>query len=340
MSDETKIFVCCPANWTTGGPEALHALVDALRRQGFEAYISYYSFSDVRRPFSDEHVTPSPYRHYDVAARMPEDAPNSVIIVPESMTFVLRSFMRAQHVVWWLSIDFYFGWKRDARILDMLRYARRRLTGKCTSLAALRGARHFAQSEFAAAFLRERGIHAAPLSDYLNDELLVDPPQLVRSPTILYNPKKGMQITRKLIAACPKLQFRPLVGLGRAQLREVIASSMVYIDFGNHPGKDRMPREAAVGGCVVITNRQGSAGFARDIAIPERYKINDARRGFVDEFRALVHDVVADFDRCRLDFGPYVAEIRTQRRVFFEEARALATSVAARVVAGPTIVAV
>jgi len=32
----------------------------------------------------------------------------------------------------------------------------------------------------------------------------------------------------------------------------------VYIDFGHHPGQDRLPREAVQCGCVVITGKRGS----------------------------------------------------------------------------------
>ena len=32
----------------------------------------------------------------------------------------------------------------------------------------------------------------------------------------------------------------------------------VYIDFGHHPGQDRLPREAVQCGCVVITGTRGS----------------------------------------------------------------------------------
>jgi len=45
-------------------------------------------------------------------------------------------------------------------------------------------------------------------------------------------------------------------------------SRKLYVDFGKHPGKDRMPREAAVHGCCIITGRRGAAGNPFDIPIP------------------------------------------------------------------------
>ena len=38
LSEETKIFVLCPSNFATGGPESLHELVDQLRNLGHDAY--------------------------------------------------------------------------------------------------------------------------------------------------------------------------------------------------------------------------------------------------------------------------------------------------------------
>ena len=48
--------------------------------------------------------------------------------------------------------------------------------------------------------------------------------------------------------------------------------SQLYIDFGHHPGKDRMPREAAIRNCMVMTSKLGSAGNDIDVGIPENYK--------------------------------------------------------------------
>lgn len=48
----------------------------------------------------------------------------------------------------------------------------------------------------------------------------------------------------------------------------------VYIDFGSHPGKDRIPREAALSGCVVITGKRGAAANDIDINIPAEFKFD------------------------------------------------------------------
>lgn len=317
-----KIYVCCPANHTTGGPEALHQLAHALRTVGCDAFMAYH-------PFSPAHTTPAAYAHYGVPAAPPEDAPGNVVVLPETMTGILKEFRAARAVVWWLSIDFYFGRAHKSRAVDAARYVYRLLTRKCVPIRTLRRCHHAAQSEYAAAFLRERGIAPLPLSDYLNAELLHPAARKPRQPTVLYNPKKGMHVTRALIEACPELRFRPLVGLSRRELREVLSESMLYVDFGHHPGKDRMPREAAASGCVVITNRRGSAAFREDVPIPEKYKIDDRGPRFVAQFRTLARAVLQDFDACSAEFEGYVTEIRDQERVFVAQVAALARHLSA-----------
>ena len=52
----------------------------------------------------------------------------------------------------------------------------------------------------------------------------------------------------------------------------LLKRSKVYIDFGPHPGMDRLPREAALAGCVVLTNREGAANFEEDVPLPSEFK--------------------------------------------------------------------
>ncbi|MGC8677909.1 MAG: hypothetical protein ACP5UF_06830 [Hydrogenobaculum sp.] len=66
----------------------------------------------------------------------------------------------------------------------------------------------------------------------------------------------------------------------RDQVIETLQKAKVYIDFGNHPGKDRIPREAAILGCCVITGKRGSATFFEDVPIPEEYKFEERYQDF------------------------------------------------------------
>ena len=51
--------------------------------------------------------------------------------------------------------------------------------------------------------------------------------------------------------------------------------SKVYIDFGNHLGKDRIPREVA-SGCCIITGKTGADKYKEDVYIGEKFKFDEA----------------------------------------------------------------
>ena len=76
------------------------------------------------------------------------------------------------------------------------------------------------------------------------------------------------------------VEWVPLQGYTLEQMRSILSRAKVYVDFGNHPGKDRIPREAAVSGCIVVTNRIGSAANSLDIPIAEEFKVSTGRGFF------------------------------------------------------------
>ena len=78
---------------------------------------------------------------------------------------------------------------------------------------------------------------------------------------LLYNPKKGLDKVLPIIEQTPWLKWIPLINLTEEDMIAYMHLAKVYVDFGNHPGKDRIPREAAICGCCVITNREGSAAY-------------------------------------------------------------------------------
>ena len=93
--------------------------------------------------------------------------------------------------------------------------------------------------------------------------------------------------------------------------------SKVYIDFGNHPGKDRIPREAAICGCCIITGKRGSANNKIDIAIKDKYKFED-RLSSIDQIHSLICDCMDNFDICQSDFKNYREIILKEEAIFKE----------------------
>jgi hypothetical protein len=114
-------------------------------------------------------------------------------------------------------------------------------------------------------------------------------------------------------------------GLNRSEVRRVFAEAKVFIDFGEHPGKDRMPREAAALGCCVLTNRRGSAANGVDVPIPDEFKINDRKPARRFEWRAAtkIWDLIEDYERQAPRFDAYREMIAGEPAQFTEDVRAL-----------------
>jgi hypothetical protein len=327
MNSYKKIFVPAPAGVVTGGAELLHQLVDEINNNGGNAYVVY----------SDETAqVPDDYKKYNLkVARKIEDDTQNLIVLNEGEFRRIEEFEKARVGLWWLSVDnFFFCNKKYLRLMDFWSFsrtmffrqfwnrARKFFLQKTFSLDMLR--RHPQvifngyQSEYARQFLLRNDFKSlVALGDYINLDYLVSSNSFSKEDAVAYNPKKGFEFTRKLIACAPELDWRPIVGLDRLGVASLLRKCKVYIDFGNHPGKDRLPREAAMLGCAIMTGIRGSAFYHKDIPIPRCYKI--------DQYSTDVHNVVAkikqllcDYDERIDDFQEY-RTIITQERLGFKE---------------------
>lgn len=258
-----KIYVVCPGGAITGGPELLHQLVHTLRQEGREAFISYY-------PFLHRWTTPEPYRRYEcpVAASIPDNS-DVAVLVPETLTRLLFRFRLARHVIWWLSVDHYLG-VRDS-VGGWVRRLRRPFF---TDIPSPRSTTHLFQSAYARNFVQAQfNVCGAMLSDYISPDFLEPIALRERRNLVAFNPRKGFSFIQHLMRTAPDLECVPLQGMTRLQMRDKLDMCKVYVDFGPHPGKDRIPREAALRGLVTLFARRGSATNAEDVPVDEWYKI-------------------------------------------------------------------
>ncbi|MFM9745183.1 hypothetical protein ACKI2C_47345, partial [Streptomyces brasiliscabiei] len=150
-------------------------------------------------------------------------------------------------------------YKKERGVLRAIKHA---LTGNLYDAdAAIRSAeKHLCQSVYAIGYVKSRGISddkIVYLADYINDMYVKYSSEYAKrhkASRVLYNPKKGIEFTKKLIDAAPDdIDWVPLINLTNDQVADYLSTSKLYIDFGNHPGMDRFPREAATCGCCVIT---------------------------------------------------------------------------------------
>ena len=73
---------------------------------------------------------------------------------------------------------------------------------------------------------------------------------------------------------------------------------------------DRLPREACLAGCVVITNREGAANFDSDVPLPSEFKFAQFD---VDKICSLIKECCSKHDEYAEKLDKYKSWILAQR---------------------------
>lgn len=319
--DNTKVYVACPASFQTGGTEALHVLAYELRNLGVDAFMFY------RNVEQNQDVVGERFKCFGVPYVFDvDDDEANVLVVPEIWPELLNKYKKLQKAFWWLSLNNCGAWRylnlswKD-KLKNLLCFK------KCQKIDFNDGKiLHLAQSQYAWNFLVKNKVkNKAFLADYLRDDFFKRDPNLVsqnRKDIILYNPAKGYEITKKIIAAAPELDFVPLEKMTPTQVCDLCQKSKIYIDFGEHPGKDRFPREAAIQGNIIITGNRGAAFFSEDLPILSKYKFNqDALEP--KEVVDLIKDCLKNYDTYINDFSYYRHFIKMDKEKFIYDLREL-----------------
>jgi hypothetical protein len=266
-------------NAVTGGPEAQHQLVDTLVHQGCDASILYW-------PPDGSWDVPDCYRTYETpVVRLAEMKAGSVVVLPETMVGLARHFSTHRLFIWWLSVDNYLGRVADSSYGRLLQRATHGLHTRRSAegMKPLEGVKiegHLAQSWYATQFLGARGLASMPLSDYTSTNATPRSavPNVKSQLRVALNGNKGVRLAERFIELDRHNTYTFIRNFSRQEVSELLANVDVYIDFGTHPGKDRLPREAANAGCVVFVRRAGAAINDVDVPLPKGFKFDDDRR--------------------------------------------------------------
>lgn len=331
INQDSLIYVLSPAFFKTGGTELLHQYAYVLKSQGFNSFIVYDDATEEKNinPAFNKYV--SEYKNLEDI----EDNENNIIVIPEVFTHYVRRFKHAQIVIWWESVDNYLKFisikyhleRLDQNLKNHVWFILNILKGtfKAAKYKSLRNdvKYHFVQSEYAEDFLLRNKIgnkdNIFYVSDYINDLYLDKHPKTYeqKEDFVCYNPAKGKAFTSKIIKRCPNIKFVPLVNMTNEQVFETLSKAKVYIDFGDHPGKDRFPREAAIMGCVVLTNKKGAAKFYKDIPIKDEYKFKH-KTSSIKKIKLKLEDVLSNYQSRINDFESYQKMILGEKEVFID----------------------
>ena len=113
-----------------------------------------------------------------------------------------------------------------------------------------------------------------------------------RGNTVLYNPAKATPFMHEIIAACPGIEWKPIQGMTRA-------------------GRERMPREAALCGCCLITSKIGSAYYYMDFF--HDYKF-DSKPEHMWAIVRKIQYVLDHYEECRKDFNMFRILLNDDRK--------------------------
>lgn len=324
-----KVYVLTAPFYKTGGTELCHQLVYAINNLGGEAKILYKNTSD------GNYLNPSFQKYvsdYDVLSNDVFENFDGIVVIPESETLFIPKFKKAKIYLWWMSVDNYFKYQNIKYIYEekkLLRTIKYLFTGyqikkKYLPLNQMTNVKlHLAQSKYAVNFLNSNGIYNVRyLSDFINEDYINNAKQVKNSNkenVVLYNPSKGILFTKKIIKMNPNLKFIPLQNMTNEEMSEAMSKAKIYIDFGAHPGKDRMPREAALMGCCIVTGKRGSAAFD-DVSIPERYKIQDKNRNLKKISNRII-EILSNYNEANNDFSYYREIIENEKKIFYEDVK-------------------
>ena len=332
MSNYNKIYVVAPYNHATGGVELSHQLVDYLRNKQKNAYIVYFKKGYILEK-ENQNVT-FEYSKYNIkVATEIEDNENNILVLPEIYFELIYQYKKIRLGCWWMSVDNRYNYvvfkellkHRNNFILKtkaLYSHLFRGLYKEKNSTALLhendRRIIHLCQSQYALEHVRQLGFSNIEfLSDYINITFINTKPENKKD-IILYNPSKGFAFTKKIMDRMPDYRFIALRGLSREELAKVLGSAKLYIDFGHFPGKDRLPREAVVNGCCIITGKNGASNYFEDVPIMDKYKF-DARKNNLPAIVERIKYIISNYEICKNDFDSYRINVYAERDNFYKE---------------------
>lgn len=331
MPERTIVYY--PKGVETGGPTALHQLVHALRQAGNDAYLKALP--------GTESVRRSPrYSSYDAPEVTGSISISDIVVYPETVPSLALSDPSVRKLIWWLSIDNSPLFRRERRLANERRYGRSRSRlGAARDLKEALATRrvvqhvtgdvnieHLAQSHYAMGYLASRfAIRSQLLSDIT--ELPVGGVARRRNatdgPVIAYTPTRGGPITQEVVGKNADMaKWVPIRGLDAQGVDRALRAADVFLDLGHQPGKDRLAREAAARGCVVVLAIAGAASHPADVPLPAHYLV-DTRSDFVAQAGVVLSRVLADLDTAWVSQLRYREDIAGEAERFEAQVRGI-----------------
>lgn len=314
MKKEKRIYyIHSPSNsLNNGGVETLHQLAHHLKINNFKAYISFY-------PQININTIPKKLLKYNVDYQNYFDLENSIHIIPEVDTSRIKLIKKGKCIIYWLSVDSYFQKNSDKPFWKNWNYYRKTLN-KRIFLFRLKKFQHLVNSHYAKYFLEKRNIKSTILkgyiSNYYSDEFNI----LFKKNIVLYNPQKDKVHIKKIKKLLPDYEFKGLSNMLENEIKENYIKSKIFLDLGTHPGRERMPREASMMGCILILANRGSVQNKFDVPINDLYKINLHEKDYYEKVVNLIKNISNKYEHHLKNFDHYrkLVSYTNEHKIFDE----------------------
>jgi hypothetical protein len=326
-----KIYILCPGNVISGGIYSLHNLCAKLIEAGFHAGIHYHNI--IPGVINHDHI-----RSYNVPSfESIVDTSDNIIIVSETETLFLHPFLYIRKMVYWLGLNNYFKkppFRRPFTIktfrkfiqcrnyygysAGMVEDIKRNISWwvKARDIIWQDNTIHMSNSHYVAECCKKRGIKKIyVLHNPVREEYYLEAKhEVLKKTKIIVGPK-----TPKILILLCRLYFRyevvRLKHLSPHTVKQHMKEAMVFAEFGNNSGRDRMPREAALMGCVVLSNTRGSASVYSDMPFPSTFKIADSITNYPKIIKLLKYSI-ENYSSVIVDFQEYVHRLEEERMNF------------------------
>lgn len=322
VQKDSIIYILCPAHFATGGPEALHQLGKALSDFGYNVFMHYL---DNEMGSTDNPINPN-YKQYGVKyTENLENSPKNIMIFPETYCTYLwdKKYSHLRKYVWWLSItNFFIVLKDYTAIYKNEKNFKIRNFFKPFPIPTIKrvkksDARHIAHSYYSLDFLKQNNFDiVGQISDYMSESFRKGGDyRSFKEDIIIYNPKKNDEFLDKIKEENQQYTWVALENMTPLEVSENMKKAKVYIDFGYHPGKERMPREACMMDCCLIIGKKGSAAYKEDMPIPENYRY-DFEEKCIPEITKTIRECIENYYSSSEDFQDYKKVLLKEKETF------------------------
>ena len=318
-------YILCP--WAeSGGPEGLHQLCYELVNLGKNAKIVYYHpWTDKIQSEYSGKICGRYIQYSGIESFTPEnisdiDYSNNIIVLPEVCRIRhVEMFKKAKVVYLRLSNN------TKETALDPQNYdsltdpAFQNCYTACDPFLVYKRIKESNQYNMNNVFMLRPNINLSyifPEKDLKKE----------RKNVVLFSPARGKEHIDNIIKVSKNfdidfdIDFVPLQGMSQEELKNIISTSKLYVEFGHLPGPDRLSRESASGGCVVLMGKRGSGADQDDFPIDEKLDWDESNNTFdYGKICSMIIDIIKNYDKYFKKQKSYREILRNERTNYIDQ---------------------